>query len=211
MLPAPAFRHPIATRVAGGTMRARSLTIVLLATVATFSVAARATADLAAQNLGPYGGPSGTAFTRTCGPDRVMTGFRARSGLALDAIGLFCRPVGADGQLGSEEAVGALAGGTGGTASAARCPAGSVAAGATVYHTTLVTVGLTITCRNWIASSRRFGTSTTTRLAVGVVAATTGLVSARGAMCAEDVQPIRSLRGRAGSVVDALGVTCDEP
>ena len=140
-----------------------------------------------------------------------MTGFRARSGLALDAIGLLCRPVGDDGQLGGEEAVGALAGGTGGTASSARCPRDSVAAGATVYHSTSVVVGLTITCRNWIASSRRFGTSSTTRLAVGIVAATTGLAVARGGMCAEDLQPIRNLHGRSGTLVDALGITCNEP
>jgi hypothetical protein len=191
--------------------RMLALTALLGATSVGFAPRA-ASRDLAAQNLGPYGGRTGTTFTRTCGPDRVMTGFRARSGLALDAVGLFCRPVGADGQLGSEEAVGALAGGTGGTASAARCPAGSVAAGATVYFNPGVVVGLTVTCRNWIASSRRFGTTSTTRLAVGVVASNLAmLVSGQGGMCGEDVQPIRSLRGRAGSVVDALGFTCDEP
>lgn len=168
-------------------------------------------ADLEPQYIGPFGGPGGTTFSRTCGPDRVMTGFRARSGLALDAIGLLCRPVGADGQLGSEEAVGALAGGSGGTASSARCPAGSVAAGIDVYRSAVNVVGLAVTCRSWIASSRRFGTSSTARLSVGVVAASPGFVLAASGMCAQDVQPIRSLRGRSGVIVDALGVSCNEP
>lgn len=186
-----------------------ALTAILAATTLAFAPRS-ATRDLAGQLIGPYGGVTGTAFTRTCGPGRVMTGFRARTGMSLDAIGLLCRTVGADGQLGSEESVGALAGGTGGTASAARCPAGSVASAITVYFGVVV-VGLTVTCRNWIASSRRFGTSSSTRLAAGVVAETPGFVIARGGACTEDVQPIRSIRGRSGSVVDALGVTCDEP
>jgi hypothetical protein len=188
-----------------------ALTAALAATTLAFAPRV-STRDFAAQHIGPYGGPSGTTFTRSCGSDRVMTGIRARSGIALDAIGLYCRPVGADGQLGPEEAVGTLAGGTGGTASAARCPAGSVAAGAIVYKTLANVAGVAVTCRNWVASSRRFGSSTTARLAAGVVAPVIGLtISPGGGMCAEDVQPIRSIRGRSGAIVDALGVTCDEP
>jgi hypothetical protein len=185
------------------------LALTALLAASTLAFAPRASmVDLAPQYIGPYGGPGGTTFSRTCGPDHVMTGFRARSGLALDAIGLLCRPVGADGQLGAEVAVGALAGGSGGTASSARCPAGSVAAGFIAYHSVTV-VGLTVTCRNWIASSRRFGTTSTT-LAAGVVSKSL-VVAPSGGMCSQDVQPIRSLRGRSGNVVDALGVTCNEP
>jgi hypothetical protein len=190
-------------------MRTRSLLIVLLASATTLGVAARAAADLSAQVMGPYGGLGGTSFTRGCGADRVLTGVRARTGLAVDAVGPLCRPVNADGTLGAESAVGTMVGGAGGTATSVRCPAGSAVAGAGVYKLApFPMIGFTLSCRNWIASERRFGTTSTGSLVVGVIAKALG---SGGGMCAEPVQPMVGIRGRAGTLVDAIGFTCDEP
>jgi hypothetical protein len=211
-LPSPQslqLHHTLATRVAGGTMRTRSLIVVLLASATTLGVAARAAADLSAQVIAPYGGSTGTSFTRGCGADHVMTGLRVRYGALVDAVGLLCRPVNADGSLGTESAVGTMVGGTGGTATSVRCPAGSVVAGGKLYafappYPTMT--GFTLSCRNWVASGRRFGTTSTGTLAIGALMGTTS-----GSMCAQQVQPMVGIRGRSGAIVDALGFTCDEP
>lgn len=191
-------------------MSLRSLLVVLLASATTLGVARRATADLSAQVIEPFGGSTGgTAFTRGCGADRVMTGLRVRYGALIDAVGLLCRPVNADGSLGGEVAVGSMVGGTGGTATSVRCPANSVVAGAKVYQLTppaLTPTAFTLSCRNWVASGRRFGTTSTGTLAVGSLVGISG-----GSMCLQQVQPMVGIRGRSGAIVDALGFTCDEP
>ena len=113
------------------------------------------TSDLPPQQLPIHGGGGGAAFTRTCGANRVMTGFQFRRGLWFDAIGLLCRPVSSSGTLGAESA-GSLAGGTGGTFGTRSCPAGSVVAGGTVdYGSVIETVR--INCRDWNAARRTFG------------------------------------------------------
>src|SRR5262245_59792054 len=87
----------------------------LLPPVAPASIGAR---DLPVQTLAPAGYPTGgTSFTRTCPSGSVLTGIRTRKGLIIDAIGIRCRTVGADGTLGTETSVGTLAGGDGGSAS----------------------------------------------------------------------------------------------
>src|SRR3954470_16189159 len=96
----------------------------------TFSLAPLSATDLPTQKLPVYGGSGGTAFERSCGAGMVLTGFRYRSGFFVDALGLLCRPVNADGKLGSETTVGTLAGGGGGTSKSVSCPAGSVVASA---------------------------------------------------------------------------------
>lgn len=163
--------------------------------------------DLPEQRLPVYGGSGGTAFSRSCGAGRVLTGLRYRAGLSLDAIGLLCRPVNADGSLGSETTVGTMAGGGGGTFGAKSCPVGSVAIGAFVDYGTWVD-GFSIICGPWSKSARAFTKSPSSRFDVGRILSfnTSGVRS-----CEAVTQPVVAIRGRAATLVDALGFICDEP
>lgn len=162
-------------------------------------------ADLPAQLLPVLGGSGGSAFTRSCGADRVLTGLRVRKGLSLDAIGVLCRPVNADGSLGSETSVGTLAGGGGGTADFDSCPAGSVAAGAHIVFGTYVD-GVRLLCHAWDKGTRSFGGK------VGeITLGRFGFNTLRQTPCEQKTQPMVAIRGREASLVDALGFTCNEP
>jgi hypothetical protein len=162
--------------------------------------------DLPAQLLPVLGGSGGSAFARSCGAGRVLTGLRVRAGLSLDAIGLLCRPVNADGSLGSESTVGTLAGGGGGTADFDSCPAASVAVGARIFYGTYVD-GVILFCHAWDKSTRRFGSSKVYEVKVG----RTTMSTLRTTLCEQPTQPMVALRGREASLVDAVGFICDEP
>lgn len=161
--------------------------------------------DLPTQNLPVFGGAGGTAFTRSCGTGRVLSGLRYRAGLSLDAIGLLCRPVGSDGTLGSETTVGAMAGGSGGTFAVARCKAGYVVHGAYFRYGTFVD-GLRMHCVPWHPTTRSFH-------GVGHVEyiGRTEDNSSGSGFCEAQTQPVVAIRGRAASLVDAIGFSCNEP
>ena len=163
--------------------------------------------DLPEQKLPVFGGSGGTAFSRDCGAGRVLTGLRYRAGLSLDAIGLLCRPVNADGSLGSETTVGTMVGGGGGTFGAKSCPAGTVAIGAFIDYGTWVD-GLTINCGSWSKGTRAFTKPSSSAFNVGRILSfnTAGVRS-----CEAVTQPAVAIRGRAASLVDAIGFICDEP
>jgi hypothetical protein len=161
--------------------------------------------DLPTQNLAVFGGAGGTAFSRSCGAGRVLSGLRYRAGLSLDAIGLLCRPVNANGSLGSETSVGAMAGGPGGTFAVARCRTGLVVHGAYFRYGAVID-GLQMHCVPWHPDSRSFyGVG-----GVFYIGRTEGNNSGN-AFCEAQTQPVVAIRGRAGLVVDAIGLTCDEP
>jgi len=165
--------------------------------------------DLPAQNLPVYGGSGGSSYSRSCGADRVLTGFRYRSGLVIDAIGLLCRPVNSDGTLGAETTVGTLAGGGGGTAGSTSCSRGKVVTGASIRFNSYVEQVMYF-CRDWIPSTRTFGASSTeeSKVTGGSSNRFTQIISER---CELAAQPAHGIRGREASVVDAIGLVCDEP
>ena len=162
--------------------------------------------DLPPQVFPVYGGSGGSAFTRSCGAGRVLTGLRFRAGMSLDAIGLLCRNVNADGSLGTESAVGTLAGGGGGTAGSASCPAGTVANGARIFYGTYVD-GVILHCKAWDKSTRSFTTPNAGQANAGRFTLNTSKIS----ICELSTQPVVALRGREAGLVDAVGLTCDEP
>ena len=102
----------LTTRLANG--RSRTWRLAAVAFLLVPGLTGSRHAGSAAQDLVIYGGGGGSAFTRTCGNNRVMTGFQYRKGLVIDGIGLLCRPVQSNGTLGSESA-GSMAGGGGGS------------------------------------------------------------------------------------------------
>ena len=170
----------------------------------TFSMAPIAAPDLTPQKLPVYGGSGGVAFERSCGAGKVLTGFRYRTGMFLDAVGLLCRPVYADGTLGPETSVGTLAGGGGGTSSAHGCAAGGVVTGVTIHAGTFIN-GIHVTCMHWLAAERRYALED-----FGWFFGTTVPYPKKEA-CESDRQPAHGIRGRAATYVDAFGVVCDEP
>lgn len=162
--------------------------------------------DLPEQRLPIYGGSGGTAFSRSCGSGRVLTGVRLRTGLEMDAIGLLCRPVNADGTLGSQTTVGTLAGGGGGTSSIVHCGTGNVVTGARIYYGGFVSA-VALQCQAWSASARGFtGAIGGTEVGGRSVGA-----SRSEERCEASTQPVVAIRGRAEGLVDALGFTCNEP
>ena len=168
---------------------------------------AAAAQDLAAENLKLMGGTGGTAFTRSCPAGSVLTGIRAKVGLAIDAIGIKCRPVQANGSLGGETDVGSLAGGPGGSATSVSCAQGSVIAQQFATGAILTIGYLKLTCFQWSASARTFGSQTGT----SIVFSPAGFPSIDSDKCSRSSQPARAIRGRAGSLVDAFGLVCNEP
>jgi hypothetical protein len=182
------------------------------------------TRDLPVETLAQAGYPTGgTSFTRTCPSGSVLTGFRTRKGLIIDAIGIKCRTIGADGTLGAETSVGTLAGGDGGTASAGSCPTGTVitgSAGALAFPVGLF--GFAFECRHWNAATRRWSGLPVTAIGIpttgGLIlmalpgpnlALLTGFATYRA--CGHDTQPAEGIAGRSGTFVDAVGLRCDEP
>ena len=170
------------------------------------TMATRWFADLPAQALPVFGGGGGSSFTRNCGDNRVATGFQVRRGLYIDAIGLMCRPVAANGTLGAESA-GSLAGGSGGAFTTRSCPSGSVVTGGSVEYGRVVET-VRVSCRDWKPATRSFGT---TEIIVSVAGSSTATVTIGRSACENATQPVVTIRGRAGLVVDAVGFTCDEP
>lgn len=163
--------------------------------------------DLPEQRLPVNGGSGGTAFTRSCGDGRVVTGLRYREGFLVDAVGLLCRAVAADGSLGTESSYGTMAGGGGGTSGSLSCPAGSVLGGVIVAYGTYVD-GIRLLCRAWSKTTRQMGDY---RYAADIDVASIYNKTTAKTECESRLQPVVAIRGRENTVVDAFGVTCDEP
>jgi hypothetical protein len=192
-------------------MERRVMTVRALLLVAAYSVVPLVTSSTALppQYLPIFGGAGGNGFTRSCGTGRVLTGLMVRAGLLVDAVGVLCRPVNADGSLGPESQVGSLAGGGSGTLAAKRCESGKVAYGANINYGSFVN-RIYVHCtpwdksqRKWVTSSEFSGFSTNNP---PVQSPTT-----EQEFCEAKAQPINGIRGRASALVDAIGFTCDEP
>ena len=183
-----------------------------LATLSVLSLLSVGASDLRSQDLPPQnlpvsGGSGGTSFSRDCGAGRVLTGFRYRKGLTIDAIGLLCRPVLADKTLGPESTIGTLAGGGGGTSGTASCPSGMVIVDLIVKWGSYISL-VVAQCRPWVADTRTVSNSSTANISFGgsFLAPTSADYH-----CESTRQPGSGIRGRSGAFVDALGLVCDEP
>jgi hypothetical protein len=179
---------------------------VLGLTLGAFSLAPVTSADLPRQLLPVYGGAGGNPFTRTCGEGKVLTGLRFRDGILVDAIGILCRPVLANGTLGPESTVGTLVGGAGGRSGSLSCPTGTVGSSAFIVHATFID-RVALRCKIWNASSRSLSGPERVTGAAGPPTSK----PANDEACEAPTQPIVGIRGRANSLVDALGFICDEP
>jgi hypothetical protein len=196
--------------------------LTLLAFLGSIAVADAPAQGNAAQALPLIGlGSGGTAFTRQCPAGQVLTGLRVRAGLVIDALGIKCRPVNANGSLGGENDIGSFTGGSGGVSSSGSCPQGSVVMGQ--HGTSMMPTGLamfSLECRRWDAAERRWTGSPTA--AIRVLTGSSGpvglavllnsaAVTTAFTRCSRATQPVVLLRGRAAAVIDAAGTTCNEP
>jgi len=192
----------------------RSHDRVVLAILAALSLVVLGSSDLQSQGLPPqylpvFGGTGGTSFSRDCGAGRVLTGFRYRSGLVIDAIGLLCKPVLANGTLGPESTVGTIAGGSGGTTEVKSCGANEVVHSLTVYSGSYVSY-LVIGCLYWDSAKRKFFGVAYPSMSFHIGNSST-LDANHGESCDSPSQPGSGLRGRSGAFIDAIGLVCDEP
>ena len=162
-------------------------------------------ADLPEQKLPVLGGTGGESFTRSCGAGKVLTGFRHRTGLVVDAIGLLCRPVNSDGSLGAETTVGTLVGGSGGTTGFSSCESGTVLTRVRIHFRTYVD-GVRMFCSTWNKSTRSTGDNTSFPSFGRTI-----INTSEAEECEMKVQPAVAIRGRAAGVVDAFGMICNEP
>ena len=185
------------------------LTLGARIAIATLPLAALHSADLPPQRLPVLGGSGGTAFARDCGPGRVLTGLRYRAGLVVDAIGIMCSPVLANGTLGPESIVGTLAGGSGGTTNVASCYGRALFA-FKVYYGSYVSY-LVPTCSEWKASTRTFSKNVHDFMDFPLGNNLTPSSVQRVEECSDSTQPGSGIQGRVGAFVDAIGLVCDEP
>jgi len=158
------------------------------------------------EDLPLIGTNGGNSFTRTCPSGHVLTGVRWRTGAAVDGIGIQCAPIRADGTLGQRVDVGTMAGGNGGTAGRDDCRGGVIAGqnGATAG----VSLGsLFFRCFQWSPAARSYtgAGNYTINVRVGL------LISASESQCYNGNQPAIGIRGRHGSLVDAVGLRCGTP
>ena len=179
-----------------------------MASMSLMSIGTVASIDLPTQKLPSFGGSGGMAFTRECGNGRVLTGLRGREGMVVDAIGLLCRPVNASGALGEETSVGSLAGGGGGITKVMSCPTGHVVAGLRIKYGTYVDM-ISLHCKTWTASTRTYSGVIYLMNLIGRGGVAGGDVTASN--CGSNRQPASGIHGRASGLVDATGLTCDEP
>ena len=163
--------------------------------------------DEPTQYLIMYGGTGGSGFTRTCGADKVMTGVTYREGFLVDAIGLLCRPVNANGTLGAQSTVGSSVGGGGGTQGSASCGGGKVVSGATITYGGQVK-WMRILCGTWDPATRKFSGN---EITPGFGYPSGPREGTATTNCSLARQPAVGIRGRAGAVIDAIGLICDEP
>ena len=83
-----------------------------------------------------YGGPGGSEFFLRCACGQYLVGFRARAGAWVDAIGLVCAPMDAATRKTSTNLIRTgWAGGKGGGAQEAYCPAGEKVTSIGIAHT----------------------------------------------------------------------------
>lgn len=150
------------------------------------------------------GGGGGTReYSLDCGNTSVLTGLNYKSGINLDNLSAICRRINSDGTLGPAF-TGTTAGGTGGFAGTANCPAGKVAGSMTVWAGGIVN-GIWLQCYGWNPSTRKLTTQTTG----GLMAGGQGGFK-QGPFACPDGKPGKSLRGKSGIYIDSVRLVCDD-
>lgn len=189
--------------------------LTLLRLVAAASVLVSPVAAHAQENLTlVVAMDGGTSQSRTCPDEALMTGIMLRVGLNIDAIGIRCRRINANGTLGREFADGSMMGGSGGTVTVSSCPAGAVVVGQGIQKSDMSPSQFTVLgfhCQSWSKSTR---TTVGARMFVRVWKMWTlnpYVGDIPDDYCSSPGRPVRRVRTMAGIYVNAIGFTCLTP
>ena len=170
------------------------------------AVSTRLDASMVFEDLPLIGGIGGSAFSRECPDDHVLTGLRYRRGMLVDGIGIQCRPIRADGTLGSQVNSGSMAGGNGGTYGTASCPSGQVVAEESGLSSGVGISKLYFYCYKWVPATKIFDGARDETLVVNGSGNTLTMHK-----CTSASQPATGIKGRHGAIVDAAGLHCSAP
>ncbi len=168
----------------------------------------------------PMGGQGGDDFQLVCPDGQVLVGVRARTGDVVDRVQAICRPlvltfVGATYTIttGGPTTTTGTAGGEGGREVSVMCSTFVTELFVWRENMTLDTVvsGLRITCGRVSWQDRPFVSSlcpsATDTHTIGQIGANDGLGGRYGCDCSSFA---KGLYGRSGTVVDALGISCQD-
>ena len=170
------------------------------------AASSRLDASLVFEDLPLIGGIGGSAFSRECPDDQVLTGIRYRRGLLVDGIGIKCRPIRSDGTLGAEVNAGSMAGGSGGTSGSVSCPSGQVVAEESGLSGGVGISKLYFYCYKWVPRTKIVDGAMETTLVVNGSGNTLTMHK-----CTSASQPATGIKGRHGAIVDAVGLHCSIP
>ena len=152
-----------------------------------------------------FGGGGGTRTKLLdCGKSALAVGYFGRAGSWIDAVGLICRRVKGDGNLGTTFHKSPV-GGRDGFARDAKCPEGKVLGGSGTYYGSFVHT-ISVHCFDW--NSAALKTSGPVRPPTTRFGATREYGAARGNFSCPDNNPIQAMRVKYGSYVDSVKFTC---
>lgn len=179
--------------------------VVALAMTLAFAQVSRADAAPYAGEI--IGGPGGEAFSIGCPANEALVGIAARTARWVDAVSPLC--AGARWTTAREQG---WTGGSGGTAQAVRCPAGSFVARMVIATTTgdrstgtINSIGIVCTGGKFICLNTGEGCAGTPELAADERSG--DVVTARTVHC-KPSEVMAGLVGRAGDLLDAVGGIC---
>ena len=183
---------------------------LLLVTIFGISIAAPsvdAQGGESATQLSPDSDGGGTAFTITCGPDRVLVGITGASGQWVDRVQGLCMQVTNDGQWIGSETMTPPTTGTSGTPFSLRCAANSAVSALSGRSGSWVD-RLQVHC-----SPLSFAGSIQSTLQLAGAVGGTGGTAAFGPNRCEDRRPARAITGTMGQVlgvgtVGRIGLRC---
>jgi len=152
-----------------------------------------------------WGGSGGTSsYNLDCGSTGIITGIYGKSGFWIDQVGIICRTVNADGNLGSTYTKGP-AGGSGGTASTVQCPSGRILGGLRGAAGSYMEQ-LDLGCFPWSASTKRADYTVSWQMTrFGNLMAVQLLTKVQ----CPDEKVGKALRGKSGSYIDSMQFVCD--
>jgi hypothetical protein len=151
-----------------------------------------------------FGGSGGTMFRITCRSNGILIGLSAFYGDWMDGVGLLCRTISIDGDLGDEYASASVGGPGGRIHTQARCPEGTVVAGLGGGYGLYVN-SILVRCQRW--DSRTKGMSR----GAGIVITLAGLQSAPHEGDRKICPPNEvafGLSGKAGAYLDSVELIC---
>lgn len=185
----------------GGAMR----TYGVVAVAITSFVLGAASAHADEQKSPSWGGSGGTSgYNLDCGNTGVMVGITAKWGLWIDQLGVMCRTVKSNGQLGEFFTKGPVGGQGGDHSGSSKCRDGYVVTTA-FGESGLYVDSFRANCKQWDPATRK----PTGEAVQDVKIANVKSFTAYNSFSCEGSAVGKALRGKRGSYIDSLQFVCD--